>query len=284
MLFLDGFEPGFHVEMPELTIAPGEMRLACYYLRAPTTTAAGIRRWKASLQGLRSLIVGASYDGNGNPVELQPPGTLLAASCFSSLTAYWLFSAYPPSTQLVMPADDGAGQPLAIDLAPGQPIMVQLSTVNLTGKPVVTSALLEAELLPAGAAFTRTASFVSLNTAIFIPDGMTSTVSSTCLAPAGSRFWWLSTRTRRHAQMAEIRDGATTLLQSSDWAHPSEAQFGPPAFLVFSPSMTTRCTYLNASGHPLVYGDDEENDETCIGIGNFFPATRPRWCVNGSVP
>ena len=52
----------------------------------------------------------------------------------------------------------------------------------------IVESLLEAELLPAGAAFTRTASFVSLNTAIFIPDGMTSTVSSTCLAPAGSRF------------------------------------------------------------------------------------------------
>jgi len=284
VLFRDGFQPGFHVEMPELTIAPGEERVACYYLRVPTTTAAGIRRLKGSLQGLRSLIAVASYDGSGNPVELQPPGTLLAASCFGSLTTYWLFAAYPPSTQLVLPPDDGAGQPLAIDLAPGQPIAVQMSAVNPTAEPVVTSALLEAELLPESASFTRTASFVSLNTAIFIPGNTTATVSSTCLAPAASRFWWLSTRTHRHAEMAEIRDGGTTLLQSIDWANQSQAQFGPPGFLEFSPSMTTRCTYFNLTGQPLVFGESEESDETCMGIGYFFPATRPRWCVNGSVP
>lgn len=284
VIFRDGFEPGFHVETPELTIAPGDSRVVCYHVRVPTTTMTAVRRWKATLQpGMRVLVVHAFYDGIGNPIELQPPGTLTQGDCATAVP-YWLFFARPPSTQLVMPADDGTGRPFGMELAPNQSIGLQFSAVNNGEEPITTSALLDVELLPAGAAFTRTSAYVSMKTTFFIPPGQTSLVSSTCQSPTTMHFWWLSTRTRHFATLSEMSDGANTLVSNPDWTQPSNASFGPPAFKTFASAMTTKCTYFNSESNALTFGEDEDHNEICVGIGYFFPAVRPATCLNGSGP
>jgi len=299
-VFRNGFEicdggpgtpgcPGFQVQTPEITVAPGEEGSYCYYFLAPNTDTIGIRRWASTMSaGMHHLILYATYDSNWNPAERQPPGTLTQGSCglFDGGFAGWVYAAHDTTQELVLPPDDGAGSPVAVEVLPNQPLVLQIYIPNASVDPITASALLEAEALAPATEFTKTATYVTTAISFLIPPNTAAyTVEQTCATPPDVKFWWLSTRTHHFAKSATVRDDATTLLVTSDWEHPTQATYDPPGFYAFSASgLTYECIYNNPTGNPIAFGESESSDETCMAIGYFFPATRPMFCLDSLGP
>ena len=291
-IFQDGFDPppAIHVQTPQIVVNAGEAQTFCYYFRAPNTATVGIRRWASSMDaGMHHLILFATYDGSWLPAERQPAGTLTQTPCGVSEGggfAAWLYAAHYPAQQLVFPTDDGAGKPLAVEIAPDQPMFVQIYVINTTTNPLSTSAIIDGEALGAAVAYTKSATYLTTNVSFSIPAGATSfPVEQTCTVPAGAKFWWLSTRTHRHAVSSKIRNSGSDVLLSSDWGHPTEYLPMPPNYFQFSAGgMTYQCVYDNPGVAPISSGESEANEEACVGIGYFFPATRPALCINNIGP
>lgn len=281
--------PGFLVQAPKLTVPAGEAVTFCYYFRSANTSTIGVRRWSSTMDAaIGYLIVHSAIDGSGNPVERQPPGTL-SSSCglFSGAgNPGWLHAAYGAAGELVMPADDGNGIPLAMEIAAGLPMVMQMRIVNPTAGSITASAALQAEGLPIGTIYTRTASYLALNTNIVIPPIATGvTFAQACPTPAGSKFWAFSTRTHRLGTFARVRRGGQELVNTDDWQQPRTTLLAAPGFIEFPPfNMGYECTYANPTGAIVTFGEDELSDEQCIGIGLYFPATRPAICINSSGP
>jgi hypothetical protein len=289
-VFADGFEslPGFSVQTPDIVVPAGTSATYCYYFRAPNDTAIGVRRFASTMTtGVHHLILYASYDANWMPAERQPAGTLSQIACGANEGNYgaWLFAAHHPTEELVFPADDGSGNAVAAEVAANQPLFVQIHVANPTAGPLTTSALLTAQGLSADVDYTRTATYTTSDGTISIPANASGvSVQHTCTVPASARFWWLSTRTHHFAMSSKIVDGPTTLVVSTDWAHPQAATFGPPAFHAFTDGFTTECVYDNDTGNPVFAGESEDDREVCMGIGYFFPAPHPAVCLDGVGP
>lgn len=284
VIFLSGMEPGFHIEMPELAVGAGNAATFCYFTRVPNQNPSGIRRWSSTMQpGLHHLIVYTTHDSNWEPVELQPEGTLSNSVCQSTRSG-WLYSANDPVNMLALPTDDIAGVPLAFQLQPNQPIVVEMYVINPTGDPLTTSAVLRADLLPDGAPFTPTASYSTFNMDIEIMPMSTQTFTYTCQAPADVRFWWLSTRTHHYANSASISDATVQLVQSTNWEHPQVLEPAMPGYQFSGSGLTYSCTYTNNTNMTISAGQSESDNEVCIAVGFFYPASRPSICLNNVGP
>jgi hypothetical protein len=291
IIFQDGFEilPGFEVQAPNIIVAPGEEATYCYYFQAPTASTLGVKRWSSTMSpGMTHLIVVATYDNNWNPVERQPPGTLTQSPC--GLTSggglnAWVYAAHTATGELVLPSNDGSSAPLATELLANQPAVLQMHVINQTTQPLTTSAMVKAVGHATGVAYTKTATYLTINTSFAIPPGAVGyETTKTCAAPAGAKFWWLSTRTHKFATQAKVINSGSDVVVSTDWEHPSIATFTAPGFLTFPGGLTYQCTYNNPLGFTIQPGDSEVTNEACMGIGYFFPATRPMLCVNNLGP
>lgn len=282
--------PGFQVQTPGVEIAPGEEATWCYYFQTPNSATLGIRRWTSTLgPGVHHAILFTTYDTNWDPIDAQPPGTLTQDPCGYGVAggyAAWTYAAHSVAEELALPGDDGAGTPLAVEVAAGQPAYLRMHFVNSGTEPITSSVFLGAEALAPAVGYTKTATYLTYNGNISIPPGAVGdTETQTCAAPEEVEFWWLSTHTHRNATEAKIRDGATTLVITTDWESPSATLFSAPTFYAFSASgLTYECTYNNVGAGTITSGDSEVSDETCIGIGYFFPATRPMFCYNSFGP
>jgi hypothetical protein len=290
IVFENGFDPfyGFEIQTPDIAVAPGEEANWCYYFRSPNADAIGVKRWSSTMEGGMHHLILFETISAGAPIDRQPPGTLTKIPCGfeGSGNAYWMYAAHDASAELVLPTDDGSGTPLAAEVAPTQTFFLQMYVLNLTELPFTTSAHVKAEALAPSTPYTKTASYITTATSFSIgPGAVGQSVQNTCPTPPGVKFWWLSTRTHQYAQEAKILDGATTLLVTSDWEHPTIATYAAPDFYTFSASgLTYRCTYNNPNGFPLQPGESETSNESCIGIGYFFPATQPYFCLNSLGP
>ena len=302
-VFLDSFEtgdscawtpgpstcPGFRIETPPVTVLGGEEATWCYYFHTPNSAAMGIRKWKSTMTpGTHHMIAYTTYDAGWNPADRQPAGTLTQSPCgFGSGTgnAAWVFAAHDPAAELAMPGDDGSGTPLAVEIPAGQPGFIYMRAFNSGTDPITASVQLEAEALPPATPYTETATYHAINTTLSIPPGSVGfPAAKTCPTPPGVEFWWLSTRTHRFATQAKVRDGNSDLVVSTDWEHPSALVLAAPNFHAFSSGLTYECTYNNPTGASIVAGESESTNETCIGVGYFFPATRPMLCINNIGP
>jgi hypothetical protein len=297
-IFADGFEsgdgcgwragtsicPGFEVAPPPMQIAGGEEAVRCYYFRTGSASLLGVRRIVSSMHPLALYVaLFTTYDGQGQPVELQPPGTLApclwgAGDAFSRR----IYLAHEEQEQLVLPADDGAGSPLGLEFLADQPAVLVMHFLNLGVDPVTVSASLSAHALPVGAAFTRTATLSTYATDILVGSGSTGASTHACPVPQSVKFWWFSTHTHGFATLAEVRNGASPLVSTTDWESPAVAVFGPPSFYEFGvgDELTYDCDYFNPLGQPVISGDSYVTDEYCSAFAYFFPASEPRNCVN----
>lgn len=291
-IFANGFDPppAIHVQTPQIVVGAGEAQTYCYYFLAPNTATVGIRRWTSSMAaGMHHLILFATYDGSWTPAQRQPPGALTQTPCGlgdGGGFAAWLYAAHNPVQQLAFPADDGTGNPLAVEIAPNQPMFLQMYIVNLTSSPISASALVEGDALGGAVTYTRSATYLTNNISLTIPPGTSNQVfERTCAVPAATKFWWLSTRTHRFASDSRIRNAGADVVVSTDWEHPAEFLAQAPGFFQFDPAgLTYRCTYDNPGTATIQSGESEATDEACIGIGYFFPATRPALCINNIGP
>ena len=279
--------PGFTVVTPNVQIDPGQSIAYCYYFDTPNLATIGIGRFSVLFgPAVAQVIAYTTYDTNHQPADRQPPGTMSSVNCGWDPHSFRYFQAHAANEALRMPTDDGAGNPLAVELLAGQPAFIEIYFVNPDVTPVDSSVTLFANGWSA-AAYTRTATYMTYNTQIAIPPMSSGTPETdSCPVPAAATFWWFSSHTHKHAIDATLSNGAATLLSSSDWQSPAIATYAAPTFYTFGATdkLTYSCTYDNPTPSLIVSGEDFDANENCVGIGYFFPATAPQYCVNNLGP
>ena len=126
---------------------------------------------------------------------------------------------------------------------------------------------------------------LTYNSQIAIPPSSGATASAVCPVPAGVKFWHFTTHTHQRASSATLQafPSFDTFVVTTNPAAPLIQEFGPP-FYTFTGGDQLRysCNYFNEQGFAIRSGGDELLDENCVGIGYFFPATRPRVCIDNT--
>ena len=272
---------GFQLVSPDVTINPGQEVTYCYYFRTPNTEPMAIKKWSSVMTpGSHHLIMFTT-----GTQDKMPPGTVSAANCGFGLNASWTYSAQTPTSKIELPSDDGTGKPLAIDIPPNTAGFVQMHYFNPGTETIKAHVTINADALPAGAAFTKTAAYVTYNGSLSIGPGVTGPHSQTCNAPAGAKFWLMSTHAHKQAIKTEVLDGSTMVFESTDWEHPSASIWMAAPFQTFtSGKVTYRCTYKNETGRTITSGDSAATDEMCMASGYYFPATKSMFCYDGQGP
>jgi hypothetical protein len=198
---------------------------------------------------------------------------------------HWMYEAHEPTSELAFPSDDGAGKPVALEIPPLSSGFILVHVVNTSNEVVTTKATLNVEALES-AVYTKTATYTLMHTYFGIPPLADDfVVNETCDAPPDAKFWWLSTLTHGRAVEARIADGPTSVVRTLDWEHPEEETRSAPPFRTFtSGALTYACTYDNPLNRRIDRGSSYQQDEECLAVGYFFPATRPLECYDGVGP
>ena len=278
---------GFQIVTPDIDIQPHQEITYCYYFRTPNTEPMAIKKWVSSMTpGSHHLIMFTT------PQDQMPPGTISAANCGfgggSTNIPSWTYSAQTPMAEMQLPADDGNGKPLAIDIAAKSAGFVQMHYYNPSDNVIKAHVTINAEALDAGAAYTKTAAYVTYDTNINIGPGATNVVETlTCNSPSNAKFWLMSTHAHKQAIKTEVYDGTMMAMMSTDWAHPIPATWMTSPFFTFSTGkVTSRCTYNNTgdnAGRTITAGDSAATDEMCMASGYYFPATKSVICLGGLI-
>ena len=284
-LFVHGFEdlPAFAVEPAAVTVPAATLQTRCYYFRAPVTPQAIGRIASLAGPGVAHLILHATYDNAGNPQERQPPGTW-AADCSALGLSGWLHVAPAATAEVRLPEDDGTGKKVAFALAGGQPLVLQVRLVNVGDQPMQAQVALAFEARHPAQDITPTASYIADNLQLSIPPNSIDVESRACAVPPAVHFWRFTARTHKQGSRLRVLAGATTLADGTDWENPPVTQFDAPPFHAFVGPMTYECTYSNPTTRTLARGSNEDVDEVCLGVGWFFPATRPMHCITNVGP
>jgi hypothetical protein len=272
--------PGFQVVVPKISVPAGATETWCYYFHASNSSLQAIRKWSSTMTpGSHHLILFTT------PTDRKPPGTLDQVDCSISgmQFATWSYAAHELVAELELPADDGAGQPLAMEIVPAQPAFLQMYFFNASEEPLEASVVVDAFALEDEETYTRTSTYLTYNTVLQIPPNTTGdTETQACAPPASTQFWMFTTRTHKRGVVSRILDGANPLLQSNDWELPTIHR--PEPFHSFAGNLTYECVYDNFDGFTVQEGESEDTDEQCIGVGYFFPSTGSKLCVNSVGP
>jgi hypothetical protein len=277
---------GFQIVTPDIDIAAGQEITYCYYFRTPNTESFAIKKWVSKMTpGSHHLILFTT----GN-TDRMPPGTVSAANCgFGGTGAQntsWTYSAQTPDAAMQLPTDDGAGKPLAVEIGANTAAFVQMHYFNPGDEAIKAHVTINAEALEAGAAYTKTAAFVTYNNEINIPAGATNDVETQTITtsapgfPQGAKFWMMSTHAHKQAIKTEVLDGSEMVMMSTDWEHPVPSTWMQAPFKTFTSGVTYRCTYNNPTNRTIMSGDSAATDEMCMASGYYFPATKSIICLN----
>jgi hypothetical protein len=264
-------------------IAAGDAQTYCYYFSTPNNTALGVKRFLSHMgAGMHHAILFTT------PTAAAADGTLTQNPCGTFPNAQisaWLYRTQEQDEDLVFPASDGAGNPLALEVAAAQPAFLQIYMLNATAQPLTASISIKAEALDPLISYTKSAAYLTTSSQIFVqPAGGSASDQHTCAVPAATKFWWLSTRTHKFATQSKISDGLSDLVVATDWEHPTIARYSPPSFYQFAAGLTYHCDYFDPENFVVTSGDSENSNEACIGVGYFFPATGPKVCLNNTGP
>jgi hypothetical protein len=211
----------------------------------------------------------------------QPDGTL--QPCMFG-GGQWLYATSTPGQVIEMKMPDGVGLPMPA----GAQIMLNMHFINPSSAPAYPQ--VKMNVLYAKNVQYKAAAMVSFNTQINVPAATASgpgkqTVSGSCTAPTGSKFFVLTTHTHKHGvdtRVNYVSGGVTTnLVNTTDWEHPDVALWNRPDFLTVrsGDSFTYSCSYVNDGSSPVVVGETAASNEMCMAIGYYFPAGSAR-CSN----
>jgi hypothetical protein len=280
--------PGFSVAV-NFQVAAAAALSQCYYFRTGSGSTIGVGRFASRFgPAIQNIVVYTTVDSTTKlPADRQPPGTLSSTGCtfsnYNNTIALRIYSAHETVEQLRMPDDDGAGQPLALELPANAAGFIEIYASNASDTALDTSVQLTANGRAAAQAYTKTATYVAYNGSLSIPPFGSTTATFACAVPDPAKFWWFSTQTHRRAMSATLRNGATTLLTTSNWEAPAIAIYGDPPFYQFGPGaqLTYECSFTNDLAHTVTAGDSYEDDENCVGVGYYFPGDGA-FCYNNT--
>jgi hypothetical protein len=269
---------------PDKTIDPGQEVTFCWYFRADNDKALAIKHWQSTMTpGSHHLILFTSA------TELMPKDTVTVdCAGMANGGGVWTYSAQSPEAELALPADDGTGKPVAMELAAHQAGFIQVHYNNRSDQAITAHVEVTADALGAGVAYTKTAAYVTYNGEINIPAGSVAAPSHadatmSCSVPATSKFWLMTTHAHKQADHTFVKDGGAAVFDSADWEHPGVKQWTAPFYSFTSGKLTYECTYTNTTPRAIQDGESAQQDEMCMASGYFFPATKPVFCYDNLV-
>jgi hypothetical protein len=285
-----GLEPparGFQLVSPEVTINAGQEITYCWYFKTPNTEAYSIKRWVSKMtDGSHHMIMYFT------PSLGMPEGTVSASGCGAGGTSNipsWIYAAQNVDADMMLPADDGTGKPLGMDVAPAQAGFIQMHYYNSTDEVIKAHVTINAEAHDAGVTATKTAAYVTFNGNISIPPMSTGTkATNTCSIPTSQKVWLMSTHAHKQAVHTEVRNGVASstdvVFAADDWEHPGAKKWMDSPFYTFSSGqLTYECTYDNPTNRTITTGDSAATDEMCMASGYIFPATKATICYNNFI-
>src|SRR5262249_28284036 len=142
----------------------------------------------------------------------------------SGTVPLWTYMTQTAHQEQELPADDGAGKPLAQRIPAHAAAVFQLHYLNATDGVLAAHMDLKAYGLAPGLTYTETAAYVAYQYQISVGPGATGvTVPGACPLPPGVKFWMVSTHSHKQSVATKVMDGSTELFRSTDWEHPGEA-------------------------------------------------------------
>ncbi|HEY0477356.1 MAG TPA: hypothetical protein VGD37_07515 [Kofleriaceae bacterium] len=283
--------PAFRLVTPGVDLAPGDDLTYCYYFRTSNTSDLSVRRWISHMTaGSEFMIVYLTA------TDMQPLGSQSTTDCGMAniVGPVWTYAATSADADVVLPADDGEGNPVGQPIRANQAGFIQMHYANSTSSVIHAHVELDAYAHAAGVDATPAGTFVAINRRISLASGSaanptTDTVGGTCdvLPDSGkaARFYELTTHTYKQGVHTLVRDGATTLFDSRSWRTPGATTWKAPDFHSFaSGQLTYQCEYSNPNNHSITNGNNAATDEICMAIGYYVPAASGtgHFCLNSA--
>jgi len=263
-------------------LSAGQEVTYCYYFHTSNTQTVAINKWVSAMTpGSHHMIMFL------NPGGSQPADGTVDQNCGvggggGANVPVWTYATQTPTQEEDLPDDDGAGKPLAQNIAPNSAGYFQMHYLNATQAALMVHVDLKAYALPAGTSYTQTEAYVTYNNDISIGPGATGVkVTASCPVPSGVKFWTMSTHSHKQSVGTQVLDGASMLFSATDWEHPGSQDWSAPSFYTFTtPMLTWSCTYDNTGsnkGSTVVAGSSAQTNEMCMATGYYFPATAPKF-------
>jgi len=275
--------PAFEITNPDIMVSSGQEVTYCYYFHTSNTQTVAINKWVSTMTpGSHHMIMFL------NPGGSQPADGSVDQNCGvgggsgAANVPVWTYATQTPTQEEDLPADDGAGKPLAQNVAPNSAGYFQMHYLNATQAALMVHVDLKAYALPTSTSYTQTAAYVTYNNDISIGPGATGVVATaSCPVPSGVKFWTMSTHSHKQSVGTQVMDGSSMIFSATDWEHPGSQNWNAPSFYTFtSPMLTWKCTYDNTgsnAGSTVVAGPSAQTNEMCMATGYYFPATGPKF-------
>jgi len=237
--------------------------------------------------GFQSLM----SEGSSHHFILYKGGTGGGSACTLGAND-WMYASSTPGQVITenWPANVGLSVPN------GTQLILNMHFIN--PGTTVSYPKIKVNLLFAKNVMYQAGTMVSFNSQINIPGATAAgpgmqTVSGTCTAPAGAKFFTMSTHTHKHATAAwveYVHGGTTTEIvhtgatstypadqepgSGTDWEHPGVGLWTAPNFLTVSSgdSFKYHCSYTNTASTSVTVGETAASNEMCMAIGYYFPA------------
>jgi hypothetical protein len=281
----------FDVTSTDISLAPHQQVTYCYYFKTPNTTPVAIHKWVSDMTaGSHHMIflVGGPSHADG----LDTSSDCGFSFSTGSSQGQWTFSTQLEHSEEDLPADDGTGKPLAQVVAAGTQGAFQMHYLNPGDSTLTVHVELKAYALPAGTAYTQTDAYVTYNQDLAIPPHANALATpptngsiwtGSCNVSSNMQFWIATTHSHQQSVEVDVNDGPSTILTTSDWAHPQAMEWNAAPFYTFtSGKVTWTCKYVNDGPNAnttLYAGNDAAHAEMCMMTSYYFPSNGPRFNV-----
>jgi hypothetical protein len=296
---------GYQIETPDykaddanaknMIVEPNKEIFLCYYVTLPNSAEIDIGAFQSYMSPYSSHHFILYQQGGNSGISSfiaaspQPSGTIQSCG-FAGGT--WVYATSTPGAVVTSTMPEGVGLPFAASTQ----LVLNMHFIN-TGTTTLYPKV-KLNILFAKHVEYKAAVMVSFNTKINVPGATASgpgmqTVSGTCTAPVGSKFFSMSTHTHKHATAAVVNfvsGGATEPLvhtgedamypaaqqagTGTDWEHPGVSLWSGPDFLTVKQgdSFTYSCSYVNTASTAVTVGETAASNEMCMAIGYYYPA------------
>lgn len=264
----DGFQ--FVLQSGQVTIQPNTEAYYCYYKTIPGNASIEVgafQSWMSTGASHHFITYEASAAGT-------PDGTL--EQC-AGVAGKWVYATSVSGQVIELKMPDTVG----LTMSAGTQLVLNMHFVNPNSTPV--SPVLKLNVLYAKNVQYQAATMVSFNAGIDVPPATaagpgTQTVSGTCTAPVGSKFFAITSHTHKHATVTKVNyvsgGQVQNVVDTTDWESPDVGLFYAPDFLTVKAgdSFTYSCSYSNTTSSPVLVGETAASNEMCMAIGYYFPA------------
>lgn len=268
--------PTFTVTSPTIDVTAKSDSTYCYYFHMPNTANVSIKKWASHLTDGATQLTLFLTD-----TDKAISGTISGSSCgimTNQDTVVWSYSADIADAEMVLPADDGTGQPVGMAVRAGQPAILQIHVVNPADQSISAHVELAGYAHPAGTTATLAAPYVTYNAHIDLPAATpatptTDTVFGDCTVDPAAKFFSISIHTFKQGIHTFVKDKDTMVFDNVNWQNPRPASWDTTPFFSFaSQKISYQCEYANPNGYSISTGDRAARDEMCVTVGYYFPA------------